>query len=152
MSEQLTASGYPDYIAPEVADMVERVNAVRKKDSIVFIAMSDSHYCGEQTSIQNATETNASANQANRAAKVLTCLVRPDFVAHLGDVGCGHNSTTPDMLKKQIDGFVTMFREARSDLPMFVAIGNHDTLLKNNEVYKELYYSQNNAQNKGGKK
>ena len=32
------------------------------------------------------------------------------------------------------------------------AIGNHDTLLKNNEVYKELYYSQNNAQNKGGNK
>lgn len=126
MSEQLTASGYPDYIAPEVADMVKRVTAVRKKDSIVFIAMSDSHYCGEQTSIQNAAETNASADQANRAAKVLTYLVRPDFVAHLGDVSCGHNSTTPDMLKKQIEEFTSMFREARSDIPMFVAIGNHD--------------------------
>ena len=30
------------------------------------------------------------------------------------------------------------------------AIGSHETLLKNNEVYKELYYSQNNAQSKGG--
>ena len=30
------------------------------------------------------------------------------------------------------------------------AIGNHQTLLKNNQVYSELYYSQNNAQNKGG--
>ena len=30
------------------------------------------------------------------------------------------------------------------------AIGNHDSLLKNNQVYSELYYSQNNAQQKGG--
>ena len=39
-SEQLTASGYVDYITPEVVDMVERVNAVRTKNSIVFIANS----------------------------------------------------------------------------------------------------------------
>ncbi len=30
------------------------------------------------------------------------------------------------------------------------AVGTHNTLLKDNAVYKELYYSQNNEQNKGG--
>lgn len=124
--EQLTASGYPDYIAPEVADMVKRVNAVRAKDSVVFVAMADSHFCADQVLNYYETETNASAVQANQAAKSLAYLLRPDFFAHLGDVSCGAASTTPDMLKSQIEGFVSYFREARSDLPVFICIGNHD--------------------------
>ena len=126
-TEQLTASGYPDYITPAVMDMVERVRAVRKDGSIVFVAMADSHYCADQMTIGDAAETNASTLQANQAAKVLSYLVKPDFFAHLGDVSCGHNTTTPDMLKAQIEGFISYFREARSDLPAFIAIGNHDT-------------------------
>lgn len=125
--EQLKASGYPAYVAPEVADMVSRVNAVRKDNSIVFLAMADNHYVEEQPSIGNATETNASTVHANQAAKSLAYLVKPDFFTHLGDVSCGHSSTTPDMLKKQIEGFISLFREARSDLPVFLCIGNHDT-------------------------
>ena len=127
VAEQLTASGYPDYITPEVVEMVGKVNAVRGKDSIVFVAMADSHYIAEHSKQQTATETNASALQANQAAKVLSYLVRPDFFAHLGDVGCGHGSTTPEMLKTQIEDFISMFREAKSDLPVFICIGNHDT-------------------------
>lgn len=126
-AEQLVASGYPDYVTPEVMDMVQRVRAVRKSGSIVFVALSDSHYCAEQSEIQNAAETNASTVQANQAAKVLSYLVQPDFVAHLGDVSCGHGTTTPDMLKEQIEGFIGYFREAKSDLPVFICIGNHDT-------------------------
>ena len=126
-AEQLTASGYPDYITPAVMDMVERVRAVRKDGSIVFVAMSDSHYIGEEDLNFYDEETNASTVQANQAAKVLSYLVKPDFFAHVGDVSCGHSSTTPDMLKAQIEGFISYFREARSDLPVFIAIGNHDT-------------------------
>ena len=126
-ADVLTASGYPEYITPEVMEMVGKVNAVRGKDSIVFVAMADSHYIADQSELQNATETNASALQANQAAKVLSYLVKPDFFAHLGDVGCGHGSTTPEMLKKQIEDFISMFREAKSDLPVFICIGNHDT-------------------------
>lgn len=126
-AEQLVASGYPNYVTPEVMDMVQRVRAVRKSGSIVFVALSDSHYCAEQSEIQNAVETNASTVQANQAAKVLSYLVQPDFVAHLGDVSCGHSTTTPDMLKEQIEGFIGYFREAKSDLPVFICIGNHDT-------------------------
>lgn len=125
--EQLTASGYPDYITPAVLDMVERVNAVRMTDSIVFIAMSDNHYVADQELNFYDKETNASADQATRAAKVLTYLVKPDFVAHLGDVATGHRSTTPEMLKRQIEEFNAMFLESRSDVPVFMAIGNHDT-------------------------
>lgn len=127
VAEQLKASGYPDYVTPEVMDMVQRVRAVRKSGSIVFVALSDSHYCAEQSEIGNAAETNASAVQANQAAKVLSYLVQPDFVAHLGDVSCGAASTTPEMLKAQIEGFISYFREAKSDLPVFICIGNHDT-------------------------
>lgn len=126
-AEQLVASGYPNYVTPEVMDMVQRVRAVRKSGSIVFVALSDSHYCAEQSEIGNAAETNASTVQANQAAKVLSYLVQPDFVAHLGDVSCGHSTTTPDMLKEQIEGFIGYFREAKSDLPVFICIGNHDT-------------------------
>lgn len=127
VAEQLVASGYPNYVTPEVMDMVQRVRAVRKDGSIVFVALSDSHYCAEQSEIGNAAETNASTVQANQAAKVLSYLVQPDFVAHLGDVSCGHSTTTPDMLKEQIEGFIGYFREAKSDLPVFICIGNHDT-------------------------
>lgn len=136
-AEQLTASGYPNYVTPEVMDMVQRVRAVRKSGSIVFVALSDSHYCAEQSEIQNAAETNASTVQANQAAKVLSYLVQPDFVAHLGDVSCGHSSTTPDMLKEQIEGFIGYFREAKSDLPVFICIGNHDTGIYYHEAQKD---------------
>lgn len=124
--EQLTAGGYPDYIQPEVLEVVGKVNAVRKDDSIVFVAMSDTHYVADQDLNFYDEETNASAMQSNQAAKVLSYLVKPDFFAHLGDVSCGHGSTTPDMLKKQIEGCVSYVREAASNLPVFVAIGNHD--------------------------
>lgn len=136
-AEQLVASGYPDYVTPEVMDMVQRVRAVRKSGSIVFVALSDSHYCAEQSEIGNAAETNASTVQANQAAKVLSYLVQPDFVAHLGDVSCGHSTTTPDMLKEQIEGFIGYFREAKSDLPVFICIGNHDTGIYYHEAQED---------------
>ena len=126
-AEQLTASAYPDYVQPEVIDIVRRVNTVREDSSIVFVAMSDSHYVADQKLNFYDAETNASTVQANQAAKVLSYLIQPDFFAHLGDVSCGHGTTTPEMLKSQIEGFINYFREAKSDLPVFVAIGNHDT-------------------------
>lgn len=138
LPEQLKASGYPDYVAPEVADMVNRVNAVRAKDSTVFIAMADSHYPAEQTATTSFADNVKSNLQANQAAKSLAYLLRPDFFTHLGDVCAGASSTTPDMLKSQIEGFLAYFREARSDLPVFICIGNHDA---------GIYYHE--AQNDG---
>lgn len=122
----LPASDYADYITSGVMDMVERVNAVRKKNSIVFLAMSDNHYPAEQKETTAYASNVKSTMQANQAAKVLSFLILPDFLAHLGDVATGAGSTTPEMLKSQIEGLVSYFREARSDLPVFLCIGNHD--------------------------
>ncbi len=135
--EKLKASEYPDYITPGVMRVVNEVNDKKKDDSIVFIAMSDSHYVGEQDLNFFDDETNASALQANQAAKALAYLLDVDFFAHLGDVSCGTDSTTPDMLKAQIETFTSWFREAKSDLPVFVCIGNHDTGIYYHNVKKE---------------
>lgn len=125
--EKLKASEYPTYVHPEVLEIVNKVNGVRKDDSIIFVAMSDSHYCADQAVNFYEEETNASTVLANQAAKSLAYLLHADFFAHLGDVSCGANTTTPDMLKKQIEEFISYFREAKSDLPVFVCIGNHDS-------------------------
>lgn len=125
-AEQLKASGYPAYVTPEVVDMVRRVNAVRQDSSIVFLAMSDTHYPADQTATTAYADNKASSVQANQAAKTLSYLIQPDFFAHLGDVGAGAPSTTPDMLKAQTEELLGYFREAKSDLPVFLAIGNHD--------------------------
>ena len=58
-------------------------------------------------------------------------------MAHLGDVAVGHGSTTPDMLKSQIEGFIGYFREAKSDLPVFICIGNHDTGIYYHEAQED---------------
>lgn len=124
--EKLKASEYPEYIHSEVLDVANKIASVRRDESIIFIAMADSHYPANESSISYGENTIKSALQANQAAKVLTYLLKPDFVAHLGDIGAGAGSTTPDILKSQIDGFLDYFREAGSDIPLFLAIGNHD--------------------------
>ena len=70
---------------------------------------------------------------------MLSYLVKPDFFAHLGDVATGHAATTPEMLKTQIEEFIAYFREARSDLPVFICIGNHDKKLLRNKEVRDLF-------------
>ncbi len=121
--ELLPSSGYPSYVSPEVLEVANKVKGVRADDSIVFIAMSDTHYPAHGTSASN---TRDSGKQASQAAKALTYLLKPDFVAHLGDVAQGAKTDTPETLKQQIEDFLEYFQEARSDIPVFIAIGNHD--------------------------
>lgn len=124
--EQLKSTEYPSYITPEVLNVVNNVRAVQKDDSITFIAVSDSHYPAEQTATSDYTNNKASSIQANKAIKSMAYLLDVDFVAHLGDVSTGAGTTTPDMLKSQIEGFLSFFKEAKSDIPVFLAVGNHD--------------------------
>lgn len=128
-AEKLKASGYPDYITPEVLEVVNKVNSVRTDESIVFVAMSDTHYCAGEDIEASSDEAkiDAATVQANQAAKAMSYLLDIDFFAHLGDVSSGSSETEPEMLKKQIEGFNAYFREAKSDLPVFICIGNHDT-------------------------
>ena len=138
--EKIKASEYPAYVSPEVLEVANKVNSVRKSDSIVFVAMSDSHYPADQAASLTpsyGTKTVASTIQANQAAKVLAYLLDVDFFAHLGDVSAGETNTTPDMLKTQIEGFISYFREARSDLPVFICIGNHDSGIYYHDAHKD---------------
>ena len=124
--EQLKASEYPSYIHTEVLEMVNKVRNVQKSDSIIFLAMSDSHYPADQTGTTAYESNKESTMQANQAAKALAYMLDIDFFAHLGDIACGASTTTPDMLQAQIDEFLAYLHEANSDLPVFIAIGNHD--------------------------
>lgn len=126
----------PDYVKAEAIELYDKVNKVRKEDSIVFLAMSDSHYPAEQNTGFYDTENKASSMIANQAAKYLVSAIDFDFFAHLGDVSAGAGSTTPAMLQSQIEGFLAYFREAKGDLPVFIAIGNHDS---------GIYYHESNA-------
>lgn len=119
-------AGYADYIREEAAAVAQRVRAVLTDESIVFLAMSDSHYPGDEDGAWNQDQNNEGSLHTAMAAKALTYMLPFDFVAHTGDVGNGEASTTPDEMQAQIQKFVDYFVEAGSDIPMFIAIGNHD--------------------------
>ena len=124
--ELMLPADFPNYVRDEVMEVANKVRGVLTDESIVFLAMSDSHYPAEQVLNFYDEETRKSTVQANQAAKALAYVLNLDFVAHLGDVSSGAGSTTPEMLKSQIEGFVSYFKEANSNIPMFLAIGNHD--------------------------
>jgi hypothetical protein len=45
----------PDYVKIEALELYDKVQAVKKNDSIVFLAMSDSHYPADQTATTSYT-------------------------------------------------------------------------------------------------
>lgn len=136
-NDQLISSEYPDYISPEVIEIMNKVKSVQTDESITFIAMSDTHHPANITS-----STGASSLQANMAMKIMPYLFNVDFVTHLGDISNGGSTDTPETLQAQIESFNEMFVEAGRNIPMFLCIGNHDA---------GIYYhsTQNSAGNTG---
>lgn len=122
VEEKILPTDLPDYVRSEVLEIAKKVQAVRTDDCIVFLAMSDTHQPTSDTD-----QTSISNLHANMAAKALTYIVPMDFVAHLGDVSNGGNGETTEDVKEQIEHFMSYFSEAYSNIPRFVAIGNHDT-------------------------
>ena len=126
----LKLQDYPDYVRPEVLKIIEKVNKVKQSDSTIFIAMSDNHYPALQNASTNIDsdyyKNKASSILANQAAKVLAHALDIDFFAHLGDTCTGAANTSPEMIVTQITELLSYFKEAKSDLPVFLAIGNHD--------------------------
>lgn len=125
--EQLRATEYQGYIHDEVLEIINKVKAVQTDESITFVALADSHYPAEQTASTSYDANVKSSIQSNKALKLLAYMLDLDFVTHLGDTCLGAASTTPDMLKSQIEDFLSYFDEANSDVPCFCVIGNHDT-------------------------
>lgn len=124
----------PDYVKKEAFEVAQKVRSVQTPESIVFLAMSDSHYYGTQGESgvdtyvdSNGTQGNISNLHGAMAAKILAYSLGFDFMAHLGDASWGHGTTHSQLLNSQIDDLFAMLRESHKDLPCFHAIGNHDT-------------------------
>ena len=126
VEEQLHPADLPGYVRAEVLGVAQKVRNVLADDSIVYMAMSDTHYAGDEAGAWNREQNNVGNIHTAMAAKALAYALPLDFVAHLGDVGNGANTTTPEELKAQIKEFVSYFNEADGNIPCFIAIGNHD--------------------------
>lgn len=127
--EKLKASEYPDYVKTEAARVATAVRSVLKDDSIVSIKISDTHYVGDTATTTDNFQSDKSNIHACMAIKALAYLLPVDYIAHLGDVGAGTVMQNNTAHKKELTDYLQYFREAVGDIPMFVAIGNHDTAI-----------------------
>lgn len=127
-SEQINPPGIiPASLKAAAMEVARKVNEARKSDSIVFMAMSDSHHTGEQSDTGWQTLTNLGNLHAGMAAKVLSYALDLDFVCHLGDNTFGHGTTTSELLHQQVEEMNQWLDEAWTGIPRFQTVGNHDT-------------------------
>ena len=118
----------PEYVKSEALSVAEKVAAkqVELSNQITFIAMSDTHYAGEQ--VDNWQEySNISAQHAGMAAQVLSYCLPIDFACHLGDYTFGSANTTTELLKSQIEKVSQFLDSNFRGIPQFRTVGNHDT-------------------------
>lgn len=132
LSETIAHADIPSYVKNEALNVVNKVQPVLKDDSIVFMAMSDTHHYGEQADVDtypdaNGIQTNTSNLHSAMAAKILSYVLDFDFVAHLGDSTWGNGTTTSELLQAQITDSLMLLKEPHAGIPCFHAIGNHDT-------------------------
>lgn len=126
-SEKIQHADIPDYVKDEALAVAEKVKAVLKSDSIVFLAVSDFHHAGEQTDSWQ-TNINAGNLHACMALKALAyVLPEIDFACMLGDITFGSKTTTEAILKSQIAEINSWLDEAYKGIPQFRTVGNHDT-------------------------
>ena len=125
--ESIQHAEIPDYVKAEALSVAEKVKAVLKPDSIVFLAVSDFHHAGEQTDNWQ-TNINAGNLHACMALKALAyVLPEIDFACMLGDITFGSKTTTKALLKSQIAEINSWLDEAYKGIPQFRTVGNHDT-------------------------
>lgn len=125
--DQIAHADIPRYVKAEALAVAEKVKAVLKDDSIVFLAISDFHHPGEQ---QDGWQTNINAGDlhACQALKVLSySLPQIDFACMLGDVTFGNAKTTTALMQQQFDQINGWLGEAWKNIPQFRTVGNHDT-------------------------
>ena len=125
--ESIQHAEIPDYVKAEALSVAEKVKAVLKSDSIVFLAVSDFHHAGEQVDGWQ-TNINAGNLHACMALKALAyVLPEIDFACMLGDITFGSKTTTEALLKSQIAEINSWLDEAYKGIPQFRTVGNHDT-------------------------
>ena len=118
----------PEYIKSEALSVAKKVAAKQAElnNQITFIAMSDTHYAGEQ--VDNWQEySNISTEHAGMAAQILSYCLPIDFACHLGDYTFGSANTTTELLKSQIEKVSQFLDSNFRGIPQFRTVGNHDT-------------------------
>lgn len=132
--ELISNADIPDYVKTEALEVARKVAAVQTDKTITFLAISDSHYYGEQGSAgvdtyvdSNGTQGNISNLHSAMAAKILAYALKMDFVAHLGDMTWGNKTTTSALLHSQVETLSGYLQEAYGNLPKFCCVGNHDS-------------------------
>ena len=134
----------PEYVKNEVQNLIQKIEKVKKDDSIMFIAMSDMHYYnGQKDTDEYPSQANIQSDIGDlhgcMAAKALSYLYDFDFMAYTGDHILGAGTTTKQVAMQQAVEINKLLHEFHNGLPCFHAIGNHDT---------GLYYDE--AQNEAG--
>ena len=125
--DKINHADIPDYVKSEALAVAEKVKAVMKADSIVFLAISDLHHTGPQ--VDNwQTNINAGNLHACQALKVLSySLPQIDFACMLGDVTFGNAKTTTQLMQQQFNQINGWLGEAWKNIPQLRTVGNHDT-------------------------
>ena len=125
--DTITHADIPSYVKAEALAVAEKVKAVMKADSIVFLAISDLHHTGPQVDSWH-TNINAGNLHACQALKVLSySLPQIDFACMLGDVTFGNAKTTTQLMQQQFDQINGWLGEAWRGIPQLRTVGNHDT-------------------------
>lgn len=126
-SEKIQHADIPNYVKAEALAVSEKVKAVLKSDSIVFLAVSDFHHAGAKVDGWQ-TNINAGNLHACMALKALAYILPDiDFACMLGDITFGSKTTTEALLKSQIAEINGWLDEAYKGIPQFRTVGNHDT-------------------------
>lgn len=146
--ELINHADIPDYVKKEVLSLAHKIEQLKRDDSIMFIAMSDMHYYGDQQYTDtwadaNGLQTNISDLHGAMAAKILAYLYNFDFMTYLGDHVWGSKTTSLDTLKSQANDVISFLHESHKGIPCFHAIGNHDTGLYYDEYWEENGDSSN---------
>lgn len=118
----------PTYVKNEALGIAQKVATKQAElsNQITFIAMSDTHYAGDQEDSWQAN-SNTSALHAGMAAQILAYALNIDFACHLGDVTFGSSNTTEELLKAQIEKISQYLDSNFKGIPQFRTVGNHDT-------------------------
>ena len=125
--DTITHADIPNYVKAEALAVAEKVKAVMKADSIVFLAISDLHHTGPQVDSWQPN-INAGNLHACQALKVLSySLPQIDFACMLGDVTFGNAKTTTQLMQQQFNQINGWLGEAWKNIPQLRTVGNHDT-------------------------
>ncbi len=123
-------------IKAKVLDIVQKVQAKRQNDSIVFVAGSDAHQLESNMDIVGG---NLHAGQAMECLSYVIPGI--DFCCYLGDYTWGSSTTTLAEGRRHFEDINDDIDGAFRGIPQFRTLGNHDSLryseAQNGSIFSE---------------